>query len=231
MLKAIVFDLDETLCKTNKGILQKNVRLLKKIEKSGIRIVISSGKPTYYLCGFFRQVGLKSPILIGENGAIIQFGIDLPPKVYYSLEYNKDAEKNIDFLKYEIKQNFKDIFWQPNTTGIAVFAKSKLEYNKLKNMLKNNQSKLANLNIYYHSNSIDILPKEINKFNSLKFLCEKLNIKRNEIIAVGDELNDYPMFEFVKISYGINIADSTKVSKVFKTINQALNFIIENNIN
>ena len=79
MMKLIVFDLDSTLAPVGKGILPETIQMLKEIEKSGIKIAICSGKPTFYTCGLMRQVELEDPILIGENGAVIQFGVDLPP--------------------------------------------------------------------------------------------------------------------------------------------------------
>ena len=67
--KLIVFDLDRTLADIGAGILPADIEALKALERKGARIAICSGKPTYYLCGFMRQVGLEQPILVGENGA------------------------------------------------------------------------------------------------------------------------------------------------------------------
>ena len=82
-MKCIVFDLDGTLCQLGKEILPETVDMLKALEDKGNRICISSGKPTYYLVGMFRQVGLKNPIFIGENGGVIQLGVDLPPREFH----------------------------------------------------------------------------------------------------------------------------------------------------
>ena len=82
MYRLVVFDLDKTLCPLGKGIADENLAMLRALEKTGVRIAICSGKPTYYLCGLMRQVGLERPVLVGENGAVIQFGVDLPPREY-----------------------------------------------------------------------------------------------------------------------------------------------------
>ena len=84
-IKLLVFDLDDTIAETGKEVLPEYVEIMKKIENAGICIAICSGKPTYYLCGFMRQIGLREPILIGENGGVVQFGVDLPPEKYYIL--------------------------------------------------------------------------------------------------------------------------------------------------
>lgn len=84
MYKLIVFDLDGTLAPHGKGMLPENLEKLKALEQKNVRIAICSGKPTYYLCGFMRQIGLEKPILVGENGAVIQFGVALPPRDFTS---------------------------------------------------------------------------------------------------------------------------------------------------
>ena len=61
MIKLIVFDLDSTLAPVGKGMLPETIKGLKEIEKAGIRIAICSGKPTFYTCGFLRQIELDHP--------------------------------------------------------------------------------------------------------------------------------------------------------------------------
>ena len=69
MHRLLVFDLDGTLAQVGKGMLPEDIEKLLSLEKEGYTIVICSGKPSYYLCGFARQIGLANPILVGENGA------------------------------------------------------------------------------------------------------------------------------------------------------------------
>ena len=230
MTKAIVFDLDGTLCKIGKNILQKNIRLLKYIENKGVQIIISSGKPTYYLCGLFRQVGLKNPILVGENGASIQFGINLPPKFFYQSKISNDAKTNIEYFKKLLTNKYPNSFFQPNNVGVTIFPKTNSEYKTIEQLLNENNQKLEGLNVYYHKDAIDIVPDGINKYNSLQYLSNILDIKNDEMISVGDNTNDYPMFKFTKISYGVNVPDGSVVTKNFDNINKVLRHIIDFNL-
>ena len=67
MISYVVFDLDGTLAKIGKAVTPEDLALIREIEARGVGIAISSGKPTYYLCGFARQMGLTDPYLIGEE--------------------------------------------------------------------------------------------------------------------------------------------------------------------
>ena len=86
-LRLAVFDLDGTLAPLGRGICPEDLQALRRLEARGVRIAVCSGKPTYYLCGFLRQAELRDPILVGENGAVIQMGVDLPPRAFYRLPY------------------------------------------------------------------------------------------------------------------------------------------------
>ena len=43
--------------------------------------------------------GGSSTILIGENGAVIRFGVDLPPKQHYRVPFSKDATIPLSYTK------------------------------------------------------------------------------------------------------------------------------------
>ena len=75
----VVFDLDGTLAKVGESATEETVTLLRKIRETGARIALSSGKPTFYLCAFARQLGIQDAVLVGENGSVIQVGTALPP--------------------------------------------------------------------------------------------------------------------------------------------------------
>ena len=79
-LRLAALDLDGTLAPVGRGIAPQTVRMLRELEARGVRIALCSGKPVYYLCGLLRQVELRRPLLLGENGAVFQEGIDLPPE-------------------------------------------------------------------------------------------------------------------------------------------------------
>ena len=67
MHSVLVLDLDGTTAPIGRPASARTVKLLKKLERKGYRIVFSSGKPAFYLCGFVRQLGLQEPVLIGET--------------------------------------------------------------------------------------------------------------------------------------------------------------------
>ncbi len=227
MIRLMVFDLDNTLAELGKGIVEEDLILLKKIENLGVDIAVCSGKPTYYLCGFMRQVGLKRPILVGENGAVIQFGVDLPPREFYVLPYSEDAKNTLSFLKKKIEEVLPDIWFQPNLAGVTPFPATKEEFDTITKCLEEEKEKIRDIEIYRHCDSFDLVPRGINKKSGMQALGELLDIKPEETIAIGDGVNDYPMFEYAGFSAGVNVADETRVNINFHTSTEMLCFLLK----
>lgn len=226
MIKLIVSDLDGTLARTGySAITADALKTLKEIESKGVKIAVCSGKPTYYLCGYLRQCDWKTPIMMGENGSVIQFGITVPPEFYYVMPYSADAKKSLTFLKEEIMKKIPDMWFQPNNTALTPFIKDDKEFEIIDKILADNGDKLKDITAYRHADSYDIVPNGINKGAAVKWLCEKLGINRDEAVTMGDGINDYSMFKESGHSLGINLPDKSKAKHNFTCLEDALKFI------
>lgn len=231
MHKVLVFDLDGTLAPIGKGMSNDDIELLRRLEQKGYIIAICSGKPSYYLCGFMRQVGISRPILIGENGGTIQFGVDLPPTRYYTFPYDDAAKQQIQSLKGMIDENCKHRVWyQPNEVGLTPFPQNKKTFNDIQRIIDSECSNLDSLIVYRHVDSFDITPESINKYNGLTFLSSLLQIEQGDFIAVGDGINDVPMFEFADCSIGIGKKLEYKTDYLFENISEGLHYILANEL-
>ena len=227
MIKLIVFDLDNTLAPVGKGILPETIEKVREIEKSGIKIAICSGKPTFYICGLMRQVELIDPILIGENGAVIQFGVDLPPRRYEVQTYSKEAKETIRFLRGKIEEALSHVWFQPNEVGLTPFLTKQEEFDVINKILEDYKDQVNDVIVYEQFDCFDITPNGITKKSGIEKLANMLGVLPEEMVAVGDGINDYPMFEFAGTALGVNVKDEDKVDKNFTSIGKALEYIQE----
>ena len=227
MMKLIVFDLDGTLAALGKGIEAENLKLRERLEESGARIAICSGKPTYYLCGFMRQVGLKAPILVGENGAVIQMGVDLPPREYHVAPHSEAARRSIRLLRDAFERAVPGLWYQPNEVGLTPFPRNEAEFDALQAAIDALSGEIRDVIVYRHCDSYDITPEGITKKSGLERLGALLGITAEETIAVGDGVNDYPMFEYAGHAVGIRVKDEGRVDVNFDTANEALEYLLE----
>lgn len=225
MGKLIVFDLDNTLADIGKMISADNIALLRELEEQGNVIAISSGKPTFYLCGLMRQIGLKNPVLIGENGAVIQVGVNLPPKEYCVLPYSDEAEKCISFLDKKIREELPDIWMQPNEVMLTPFPKSEREFEVIAECMEKYKKHIKDVIIYRHIDSYDVIPEGIDKGVGVKKCREMYHICADDTVAVGDSINDYPMFAYAGLALGVRVSEPDRVDLNFDSVTEALRYL------
>ena len=213
MIRLLVFDLDSTLAPLGCGIGEKELELFRKIEDRGIKIAICSGKTCDYLCGFMRQVGLKAPILIGENGAVIRFGVELPPKHHHRIPFPKETAMALEEIKKVLENRFPHIWFQPNKVGVTPFPTSEEEFEEIQQMLETWREDKEGIQVFRHIDSFDIVPAGIDKTVGIRYVLDLLGIKTEEMIAIGDGVNDYCMFETAGFSIGVKVKEEFRVNK------------------
>ena len=89
---------------------------------------------------------------------------------------------------------------------------------KCENILKDSYSGVLSQPYVY-----EVLPKNNNKGTGLKKLAEKLGIKQEEVMAIGDGNNDIEMLKFAGV--GVAMGNGTKMAK------DAANYITDTNEN
>jgi len=223
----IVFDLDGTLAKVGKPTEEENVLRLKKLDQLGARIVLSSGKPTFYLCGFARQLGLSHPILIGENGGVLQEGVDLPPRRFQKAALPPKTREALDCLRKKMEEAFPDRIWyQPNETALTPFPAFQEDFAPIRALLEETITPEMCLRVYEHPDCFDVVYSALSKGDGIRLLSQVTQIPPEEMIAVGDWTNDYPMFRAVGYSVGICLPDPEQATVNFSSLREALDHLL-----
>ncbi len=224
-IRLAAFDLDGTLAPLGRGINSGTLRLLRQLEKRGVRIAVCSGKPTYYLCALMRQAGLRRPILAGENGAVICEGVDLPPREFYFLPCEKEAKPALCRIKEKLDALIPDLWYQPNLVALTPFWKNEREFRLIADLLERERPHLEQIEVYRHSDSFDLIPKGIDKGAALRYISARYGIDASRTAAVGDGENDYPMFAYAGFAIGLGAVEENKADACVKDIKQALKLL------
>ena len=78
--RLLVLDLDGTLTNSKKEISPRNLRTLLRLQQSGVRLVLASGRPTYGIVPLAEQLQMKENngyILSYNGGEIIDWSISV----------------------------------------------------------------------------------------------------------------------------------------------------------
>jgi len=205
MINVVTFDLDGTLKAPAQPIKLDVVNKMHELIGYDIHISLVSGKDAVYLFGLAEGIGIPNPLVAGENGAVI-FRPEEKIEVVYPV--SAETRKSLEFAKNYLWHQFGDDIWfPPNRAGVTAFTKPGLSVEEVHKGAQAfvEEYKLTNLYVLPHWDAVDIMPRGLDKGVFIRYL-NSLGYRSEEIVAVGDALNDIPMLRLA--GYSITFKDS-----------------------
>lgn len=220
MFKLLVTDVDGTLLDSSSKLPEKNKEALIGCVSKGIKVTFATGKTINGIRGLIDMLGLDTP-QITIHGAVIYDGdhkvlraLKIPQNLYRevissikekgytpltastegTIYYDGDDDK-VQIIK-EIGESLKKVksietdFFSHNSACISI---SIPETDPLEVYLRQKFSESLQL-VRSGKYFFDILHKDSNKGNALKFISKRLGITKKEVIAIGDSPNDVTLF-------------------------------------
>lgn len=225
MYKLVCIDLDGTLLDDSKILSEKNITAIKAASKIGVYTVITTGRPFDGFYKYIVELGLNnefnysiafnSGIIYKNNKEVIHQncikGSDLH-KIYdlsLSLNVNIHAfdlngviapkiskytlhEATINKIPYRLT-DFKNISSSESIIKVMLVDEPNVLEEAIKKIPK----------YFYDEYNIvrsapfflEFLKKDVDKIAGVNYLANLLNIKKSEIITIGDAGNDYKMIK------------------------------------
>jgi Cof subfamily protein (haloacid dehalogenase superfamily) len=228
-MKLIASDMDGTLLQN--GVMQvsdRAIQLIDQLKKQDYLFVAASGRQYSNLKRQFKDVA-KDMAFICENGAVVvyqeEFLFISPMEHNLAMElcydiYNRDgcevliSGKDVSYLKPKdssyldrmqnivknnviVIDNFEDI--KEPIVKISVFEKAGIVENSASYFLANWESRVKCTVSGF--GWLDFVNPHVNKGSSLLELMNKLNIKKEDTFAFGDNYNDIEMLQTVEHGY------------------------------
>lgn len=241
MIKMCVFDVDGTLYDYyNHCIPQSTIQALKELQKNGIKIVVATGRCHYALGKALND--LNFDYVIGVNGAVIvdkekkvlvrqDMSMDDVLKInafcneteagliwkFIDHMYVYQHEDKVDWYEGQVssdigKEPFIDCE-EKNHHLIDLPQSCSLHapFEKVKEAFANSNT------IEFHQYSedgFDFVCKGLNKGIGLTQLMKVVGVKKDEVVAFGDNYNDIPMFDVVshKVVMGNGVDEVKKIA-------------------
>lgn len=224
MKKLIIFDIDGTLVsyKDETHIPIETIQAIKKLKEKGNLIAVATARTYIFTVKILEELSIDYAIL--HNGA--QIIVD--KKSVYEKKIGKYNSLNI--CRKLLKTPLSVLAFNENyiySHNLSAESKRYLESETgKKNFIKSlqeNQSSLFSISLYGEYNgfldfisnisSIDFKEKEhqitaayVSKGKAVKHLAKLLNIKQEDIVAVGDGINDIEMLRIANIGIAVGNA-------------------------
>ncbi len=254
MIKLIAIDLDGTLYNSKSEISNENEIVIKKCIQKGIKIILSTSKTIYTVGKIIKKLGLVDPQIASGGAAIINK--DLKP--LFSLKVPKNVVKEVIEISRKHKKGLAlssidgNIYYENSHPGIdhiegtgdkvikvsdlrekeiinnilliTLTIDSKDEFNKIIINNFKDRVKIKRGGPIF----LTLLNKGAGKLFALKKIMEMFNIKKEEIISIGDSENDLETIKFARIGIAMdNAPDSVKEAADYNVSSNDLNGVAE----
>lgn len=238
--KLIVTDLDDTLLRDDQTLSDRSVRTIKRALEKGITVAIATGRKYSSALPYARTLGLKGPMLccqgahiadIETGSTIAEKGVPLP----LALEAIRFAEEKGLYIQYYTADDYfyekrsEESEYYERTAGVPGIETGRklnetLDFEPVKLLIIAQPERIREVYgeavqrfrgrlevAISKSRYIEITHPDVNKGNALLELMRIMGVDREQVIAIGDALNDLKMIRTAGL--GIAVANGDALVK------------------
>lgn len=235
-IKLVAVDLDDTLLDGTLQVSPRTCEAIYKAQKQGVIVTIATGRMFTSVVPFAKQLNIQAPV-ITYNGGMIRYPIsreilfhkkieaDVAGKIvklfrqqgWYLQSYMNDelyvAERSEEARSYErlagiqaiaVGDEFYTMKHEPTKMLTIAEPHDIQEIQRIVNQEFSGKIFAATSKANY----LELTHPSVNKGHALAVLAEKLTIKREEVMAIGDSNNDYPMIEYA--GFGVAMGNASE---------------------
>lgn len=206
-VRLAAFDIDGTLTidRSSSILCVEAIHALRKLEKHGVMVVLVSSNALPIVVGLKKYIGLSGPA-IGETGALIYYNeVEIVATTNYSAKQAyEDVLKKYREQVYGSWQNMFRLHDYALRIRKQYTGKSREIYTMIKEYVEN---KYPYIKVGYSGYAIHLTPRDTGKGKALRQVIQKLGIKPEETMGVGDSIMDWEFIKETKIKVAVANAD------------------------
>ena len=236
-IKLIAMDMDDTLLDAQQQVGARTREAIRRAMDAGVAVTIATGRMFQSALPFAQELGIHLP-LITYNGALIRRGVsgetlfhrpiatDLAQGLadlfqergwylqkyvddrLYVAELDENAKFYADYARVEAIPLGAE-FFQMTEAPTKMLSMGNLDE---LNAIRAEVSELYGDRLYLASSKkryLEMVDVRVNKGESLAFLAEMLGIAQEEVMAIGDSMNDVDMIEYAGCGVAMGNANAT----------------------
>lgn len=208
IIKAIAVDIDGTLTGADRRMNLEAVKILRKTETQGIKVIIASGNVLPIARALSTWLGASGPV-IAENGGIVFYN-----KETRYLTTQEEPRRAFEMLKSKLSiEGIPTNKWRE--TEIALVPTTDVEMVREVLSQEGYDLHVGTTGFAVHINNLGV-----NKYEALKLACEMIGITPQDVMAFGDYENDIEMIE----GCGLGVA----VANALPPVKQVAKYVTKN---
>jgi len=244
--KMLCLDIDGTLLNSQHQITEKTVNIIQQVVKEkNLLVILVSARMPKGIWFLQKELKVRQPIISYNGALVITNNLEQLSSLNISISDVKKVYKLAQELKLHMSLYKDDNWyvdkmdkWAKEESEITNIKPNILKFDDLISSWKSGANKLLcigtpekikvleeqakvcsldKLTIYRSKPTyLEIIPKAASKTTAIKTLQEKFNIKREEVIAIGDNYNDIDMLTYA----GLGVAMGNSPQEVKKAANE-----------
>lgn len=234
-IKLLISDIDGTIIQNREIFPDKLANAVERLQKVGIKFTFASGRLPCDIDKYAKKMKLDMPI-VSCNGALVYSGKNILKEKTFSVGILKNLIKLADKEKMTVLYAISgEEYCHKNTIDTIRKREQRGYYHPMRELTEADMETLQvnKLNVFagssgkdieifsdeierlkdkllftrYGQEGLEIVSSGVNKATGVEMISEFLNIKPEEIAAIGDNENDAEMLSFVGL--GAAVANAT----------------------
>lgn len=228
--KLIATDLDGTICPHDAPISERTIAALTHAHELGVKVFFVTGRPPRWM-GQIKQAFKFGQAICSNGGQLWDLQAEKVleewriteadlretitrlrksiPDVYFAFENHGDFRREKGYeARWDIgvdETGVDDILDYIENGAIKLLVRGSDKLFNSDEMLAVAQREVGDIVTVTHSNPweslLEISAHSVSKGDTLAVICERLKIDREDVVAFGDNPNDFSMLEFAGRSY------------------------------
>lgn len=211
-IKLVTLDMDGTLLQDDQEVSTYTKEVINQALDQGVQVVLCTGRPLPMCYDYSVDLALDSYIVTNNGAEIWEVDKELLERHTFPAEkvealWKLGNDKNLHMWTVATDELFHnstrpDNFSNHEWLKIGFGRLDELTRNELFRKLQEDPTiEVTNSS----PNNIEVNHKGVNKVHAVERLCQLSNITMDEVMAVGDSMNDYKMLE--QVGLGVAVAN------------------------
>lgn len=214
--RLLALDMDGTLLNDEQIITPKTVEWIRKAVDAGVHVCLSTGRASQSAMPYAEQLGLKTPMIMVNGSEVWREPYELyrrslmDPALVQQM-YDLAQEYDIWFWAYSL-----DVVYNRNNWDGNIFGREWLKFgystedDEIRHKLLMRLQDLGGLEITNSSpQNFEINPLGVNKASGIREVCKLLGLEMEQVVAVGDSLNDLAAIQQAGLGVAMGNAQET----------------------
>ena len=194
--KAVAVDIDGTITDSNKAIHLGAIAALRRLEDAGIAVILATGNIRAITYGLWRFIGATGP-MVCENGGVVWHPDWGEPIVRADGARARSAGQMLEDTLGIDSRGITTNDWRESEW--CLFPDENIS--KITKLIS--ESQYADLSVVKTGFAIHLMEPHLSKGEGLAIALDKMQIRPDEVLAIGDAPNDISMFEIVGHSVAV----------------------------